>query len=76
MSLSKLMYTVEEAEHNATEDKVEEGRQAQVLRPSKWWHWLKTTEEGQEEMHNLIRQLVHLTDLSLNCHDFVHNPPT
>lgn len=59
-SLSKLMYTVEEEEKNATEEKVEEVKQVQVLRPSKWWHWLKTTEKGQEEMRNLIRQLVHL----------------
>ncbi|EOX94652.1 Phosphatase 2C family protein isoform 4 [Theobroma cacao] len=66
MSLSKLMYTVEEAEKNATEEKVEEVKQVQVLRPSKWWHWLKTTEEGHEEMRNLIRQL--LVALK-SCHD-------
>ncbi|XVF32510.1 hypothetical protein REPUB_Repub17cG0089000 [Reevesia pubescens] len=66
MSLSKLMYTVEEAESNATEEKVEGVKQIQVLRPSKWWHWLKTTEEGQEEMRNLIRQL--LVALK-SCHD-------
>ncbi|XP_022727552.1 uncharacterized protein LOC111283351 isoform X2 [Durio zibethinus] len=66
MSLSKLMYTVEEAERNATEEKVEEVKQVQILRPSKWWHWLKTTEEGQEEMRNLIRQL--LVALK-SCHD-------
>ncbi|XVF80840.1 hypothetical protein PTKIN_Ptkin15bG0107400 [Pterospermum kingtungense] len=65
-SLSKLMYTVEEAENNSTEEKVEEVKQVQVLRPSKWWHWLKTTEEGQEEMRNLIRQL--LVALK-SCHD-------
>ncbi|XP_017979327.1 PREDICTED: uncharacterized protein LOC18613280 isoform X2 [Theobroma cacao] len=66
MSLSKLMYTVEEAEKNATEEKVEEVKQVQVLRPSKWWHWLKTTEEGHEEMRNLIQQL--LVALK-SCHD-------
>ncbi|OMO77631.1 hypothetical protein CCACVL1_14928 [Corchorus capsularis] len=66
MSLSKLMYTMEEAESNTTKEKFEEVKRVQVLRPSKWWHWLKTTEEGQEEMQNLIRQLL----LGLkSCHD-------
>ncbi|XVE77828.1 hypothetical protein DITRI_Ditri13aG0093700 [Diplodiscus trichospermus] len=64
MSLSKLMYTMEEGEHDATE--AEEVKQVQVLRPSKWWHWLKTTDDGQEEMRNLIRQL--LVALK-SCHD-------
>lgn len=59
MSLSKLMYTMEEAVHNAAEERVEEVKQVRVLRPSKLWHWLRTTEEGQEEMRNLIWQLVH-----------------
>ena len=53
-SLSKLMYSIE----NADEEKVEQKNHVQILRPSKWWHWLKTTEAGQEEMKNLIRQLV------------------
>ncbi|XP_039048274.1 probable protein phosphatase 2C 51 isoform X2 [Hibiscus syriacus] len=66
LSLSKLMYTMEEAIHNATEEKVEEVKQVRVLRPSKWWHWLKTTEEGREEMCNLIWQL--LVALK-SCHD-------
>ncbi|GMI73992.1 hypothetical protein like AT3G63340 [Hibiscus trionum] len=66
LSLSKLMYTMEEAEHNATEERVEEVKQVRVLRPSKWWHWLKTTEEGQEEMRFLIWQL--LVALK-SCHD-------
>ncbi|PPR89087.1 hypothetical protein GOBAR_AA31603 [Gossypium barbadense] len=58
MSLSKLMYTMEEAVHNAAEESVEEVKQVRVLRPSKWWHWLRTTEEGQEEMRDLIWQLI------------------
>ncbi|KAK9015395.1 hypothetical protein V6N11_006505 [Hibiscus sabdariffa] len=66
LSLSKLMYTMEEAKHNATEERVEEVKQVRVLRPSKWWHWLKTTEEGQEEMRFLIWQL--LVALK-SCHD-------
>ncbi|TYK30101.1 putative protein phosphatase 2C 51 isoform X2 [Cucumis melo var. makuwa] len=53
-SLSKLMYSIE----NADEEKVEQKNHVQILRPSKWWHWLKTTEAGQEEMKNLIRQLL------------------
>ncbi|KAK5810908.1 hypothetical protein PVK06_026225 [Gossypium arboreum] len=66
MSLSKLMYTMEEAVHNAAEERVEEVKQVRVLRPSKWWHWLRTTEEGQEEMRDLIWQL--LVALK-SCHD-------
>ena len=54
ISLSKLMYTTEDS------DEIPSGRagHAQVLHPSKWWHWLKTTKAGQEEMQNLIWQLV------------------
>lgn len=54
ISLSKLMYTTEDS------DEILSGRagHAQVLHPSKWWHWLKTTKAGQEEMRNLIWQLV------------------
>ncbi|KAK4848290.1 hypothetical protein QYF36_011360 [Acer negundo] len=66
MSLSKLMYTAEEAESNPDEEKVEEVKRVQVLRPSKWWHWLKTTEAGEEEMRNLIRQLLMALK---SCHD-------
>lgn len=58
ISLSKLMYTVEEVEISPEEEKTEKVKEAQVLRPSKWWHWLKTTEAGQDEMRNLIWQLV------------------
>uniref|UniRef100_A0A2P2JLE2 Uncharacterized protein LOC105649936 n=1 Tax=Rhizophora mucronata TaxID=61149 RepID=A0A2P2JLE2_RHIMU len=66
LSLSKLMYTMEEVESNADEEKAEELKQVQILRPSKWWHWLKTTEAGKEEMRNIIWQLL----LALkSCHD-------
>lgn len=58
ISLSKLLYTVEEVEISPEEEKTEKVKQVQVLRPSKWWHWLKTTEAGQDEMRNLIWQLV------------------
>ncbi|XP_030946649.1 uncharacterized protein LOC115971098 isoform X1 [Quercus lobata] len=64
ISLSKLMYTVEDVDDNA--DGVEQVKRVQILRPSKWWHWLKTTEAGQEEMRNLIWQLL----LAIkSCHD-------
>ncbi|KAM4087429.1 hypothetical protein ACJW30_10G176900 [Castanea mollissima] len=64
ISLSKLMYTVEDVDDNA--DGAEQVKRVQILRPSKWWHWLKTTETGQEEMRNLIWQLL----LAIkSCHD-------
>ncbi|KAJ9188083.1 hypothetical protein P3X46_003477 [Hevea brasiliensis] len=66
VSLSKLIYTVEEIENNADEEKVEEVKRVQVLHPSKWWHWLKTTEAGKEEMRNLIWQLLMAVKA---CHD-------
>ncbi|XP_031287144.1 uncharacterized protein LOC116145851 isoform X3 [Pistacia vera] len=66
VSLSKLIYTVEEAASHPDEENVEEVKHVQVLRPSKWWHWLKTTEAGQEEMRNLIWQLLMALK---SCHD-------
>ncbi|XP_028804085.1 uncharacterized protein LOC114759155 isoform X2 [Neltuma alba] len=66
ISLSKLMYTVEEAYDTADSERSEQVKHAQILRPSKWWHWLKTTEEGQQEMRNIIWQL--LVALK-SCHD-------
>lgn len=62
ISLSKLMYTTE----NLDEIHSKRAGHAQVLHPSKWWHWLKTTEAGQLEMRNLIWQL--LVALK-SCHD-------
>ncbi|KAJ6306595.1 hypothetical protein OIU78_021836 [Salix suchowensis] len=58
VSLSKLIYTVEEVENVPDREKVEEVRRFEVLQPSKWWHWLKTTKTGKEEMRNLIWQLL------------------
>lgn len=58
VSLSKLMYTVEEVEDVTDKEKVDDIKHVQVLHPSKWWHWLKTTEAGKQEMRNLIWQLV------------------
>ncbi|GER24870.1 protein phosphatase 2C family protein [Striga asiatica] len=63
-SLSKLLYSAEEVVTD--EEQSEHGKRLQILRPSKWWHWLKTTEAGQEELRNIIRQLL----MALKaCHD-------
>ncbi|XP_038717105.1 uncharacterized protein LOC120010391 isoform X2 [Tripterygium wilfordii] len=55
ISMSKLMYTVES---NADEESAEDIKRVQVLRPSKWWHWLKTTNAGKEQMRSIIWQLL------------------
>lgn len=60
ISLSKLMYTVEDYESKISDEMGDKSNRAQILHPSKWWHWLKKTEAGQNEMRNLIRQLVGL----------------
>lgn len=64
VSLSKLLYTAEEVGTNEQSD--DHSKRVQILHPSKWWHWLKTTKAGQEEMRNLIWQL--LVALK-SCHD-------
>ncbi|KAM1876951.1 hypothetical protein ACFX14_044298 [Malus domestica] len=51
ISLSKLMYTV------GDDTDVDEVEHFQILRPSQWLHWLKTT-KGQDQMRSLIWQLV------------------
>lgn len=78
VSLSKLIYTVEEVENVPDREKVEEVKRFEVLQPSKWWHWLKTTKAGKEEMRNLIWQLVCLlTNLTsiIMCSDFLLTQP-
>ncbi|KAH0884293.1 hypothetical protein HID58_060389 [Brassica napus] len=66
VSLSKLMYTVEEAENIPAGEKAEEASHGQILRPSNWWTWLKTTDSGKEEIRRIIWQLL----LGLKaCHD-------
>ncbi|PIN06965.1 Serine/threonine protein phosphatase [Handroanthus impetiginosus] len=68
VSLSKLLYTAEEVISDSEKVRGEGGKRVQILRPSRWWHWLKTTEAGQEEFRNIIRQLL----MALKaCHD--HN---
>ncbi|KAL7198730.1 hypothetical protein ACSBR2_021101 [Camellia fascicularis] len=66
VSLSKILYTAEEIENNADDARDEHTKHVQVLHPSKWWHWLKMTEAGQEEMRNLIWQLLMALK---SCHD-------
>ncbi|KAK3003298.1 hypothetical protein RJ639_018522 [Escallonia herrerae] len=66
VSLSKLMYTAEDVEDSSNEARDGHTKRFQVLYPSKWWHWLKTTEAGREEMRNLIWQLVRLESLVQN----------
>lgn len=58
LSLSKLLYTAEEVLNSADKGRDEHFKRVQILHPSNWWHWLKTTEAGHEEMRNLIFQLV------------------
>lgn len=58
VSLSKILYTAEKVGNSTDDARDEHAKHVQILRPSKWWHWLKTTEAGQEEMRNLIWQLV------------------
>jgi len=64
-SLSKLIYTAEETKL-VTGNNNERVRHIQVLHPSKWWYWLRTTKAGQNQMQNLLRQL--LMGLKA-CHD-------
>uniref|UniRef100_J3N989 protein-serine/threonine phosphatase n=1 Tax=Oryza brachyantha TaxID=4533 RepID=J3N989_ORYBR len=64
-SLSKLIYTAEETKL-VTGRNNERVRHIQVLQPSKWWYWLRTTKVGQKQMQNLLWQL--LMGLKA-CHD-------
>ncbi|XP_051181071.1 uncharacterized protein [Lolium perenne] len=64
-SLSKLIYAAEETKLVTGNDN-ERVRHIQVLQPSKWWYWLRTTKAGQRQMQNLLWQL--LMGLKA-CHD-------
>lgn len=57
-SLSKLLYAAEDVVSDADKERGDDGKRIQILRASKWWHWLKTTEAGQEEFRDIIWQLV------------------
>nr|DAD17786.1 TPA_asm: hypothetical protein HUJ06_019249 [Nelumbo nucifera] len=66
VSLSKLIYTTEDSENIANERRGERVKNIQVLHPSTWWRWLRTTEAGKEEMRSLIWQLLMALK---SCHD-------
>ncbi|KAL7113000.1 hypothetical protein ACP275_04G035700 [Erythranthe tilingii] len=66
ISLSKLLYTAEEVVTDADREGNDHGKRVQILHPSKWWNWLKTTEAGQEEFRNIIWQLLMALK---SCHD-------
>ncbi|KAL6505164.1 hypothetical protein OROGR_024981 [Orobanche gracilis] len=66
ISLSKLLYTAGEVVADAHKDKSEHEKRVQILRPSRWWQWLKITEAGKEEFRNIIRQLLMALK---SCHD-------
>ncbi|XP_023773030.1 uncharacterized protein LOC111921679 isoform X1 [Lactuca sativa] len=69
VSLSKLLYTAEDVgssddtTKNVNDDHIKHIR---ILHPSNWWHWLKTTKAGQDEIRNLIWQLLMALK---SCHD-------
>jgi hypothetical protein len=59
VSLSKMVYTAEETRDIAGDGTGDEkARYVKVVRPSKWWYWLRTTNEGQKQMQELLYQLV------------------
>lgn len=58
MSLSKLIYTVEEPTSINGDEGDRKMINTPVLKPSLWWKWLKTSEAGKQEMRNIVWQLV------------------
>lgn len=66
ISLSKLLYTADDMGNSSGTTNDDHIKHVRILHPSKWWHWLKTTEAGQEEMRNLIWQLLMALK---SCHD-------
>ncbi|KAI3967008.1 hypothetical protein MKW92_046135 [Papaver armeniacum] len=66
ISLSKLMYTAEENGTHTNQEGGERVKNIQLLHPSTWWRWLRSTEAGQQEMRNLIWQLLMALK---SCHD-------
>ncbi|KAJ3675586.1 hypothetical protein LUZ60_004628 [Juncus effusus] len=65
ISLSKMVYSAEET-RVMTGTKDERERYVQVVRPSEWWYWLRTSQEGQKQMQDIIRQLLMAVKA---CHD-------
>ncbi|KAJ0974079.1 hypothetical protein J5N97_016044 [Dioscorea zingiberensis] len=66
VSLSKLIYTAKATKLTTTDEMNQQARNIQVLRPSSWWHWLKTTEAGAKELQDIIWQLLMALK---SCHD-------
>ncbi|XP_039114783.1 uncharacterized protein LOC120250083 isoform X4 [Dioscorea cayenensis subsp. rotundata] len=66
ISLSKLMYTAKATKLTAADEMNRQARNIQVLHPSAWWHWLKTTEAGAKELQDIIWQLLMALK---SCHD-------
>lgn len=61
VSLSKMVYTAEKTKDITGDDTREEkSKYVKVVRPSKWWYWLRTTNEGQKQMQDLLYQLVYI----------------
>ncbi|XP_038987849.1 uncharacterized protein LOC103718236 isoform X2 [Phoenix dactylifera] len=65
LSLSKLIYTAEETKLGTGGER-DGVRNIQVLHPSAWWYWLRTTEAGKQEIQSLIWQLLMALK---SCHD-------
>ncbi|KAL4558741.1 hypothetical protein LXL04_036943 [Taraxacum kok-saghyz] len=71
VSLSKVLYTAEDVGSGSDNDNDNDNdddkfKHIRILHPSNWWHWLKTTKAGQNEMRNLIWQLLMALK---SCHD-------
>ncbi|KAK1412580.1 hypothetical protein QVD17_33952 [Tagetes erecta] len=70
ISLSKLLHTADDIGSSdgdgTTNENDDHVKHVRILHPSKWWHWLKTTKAGQEEMKNIIWQLLMALK---SCHD-------
>lgn len=58
ISLSKLIYTVEEPTSINGNERDRKMINTPMLKPSSWWKWLKTSEAGKQEMRNIVWQLV------------------
>lgn len=66
VSLSKLLYTAEDVGSSDDAKNDDHIKHIRILHPSNWWHWLKSTKAGQDEMRNLIWQLLMALK---SCHD-------
>lgn len=57
VSLKKHIYAEVGNKANYSESDGQVGN-IQMLQPSPWWHWLKTTKHGRRVVQNIIYQLV------------------